>query len=120
MELASQKAKRNVSEAFQDRLAQLLADLEAANDRLAVVGRERDRARESSTWLHKQLGQKTRRLELERQFLPLVHLARGPLGQPTASAAKTDTAGLAASASAPALGPREKLRMTQSRMQLRI
>merc|ERR1719478_1911775 len=78
MELLYQKLKKEGSGSFKDKLTQLIEELDAAKNKLASACKERDDAVDSSNWLHRQLSQTTRKMELERQFLPLIHLAGGP------------------------------------------
>eukprot|EP00927_Polykrikos_kofoidii_P082146 TRINITY_DN8084_c0_g1_i1.p1 TRINITY_DN8084_c0_g1~~TRINITY_DN8084_c0_g1_i1.p1 ORF type:complete len:545 (-),score=136.32 TRINITY_DN8084_c0_g1_i1:95-1603(-) len=63
-----------------EKFAMLLAELETMKDKLALLGREGEFERENAAWLRAKLDQNRRRLELERQFLPLLHKARGPVG----------------------------------------
>jgi hypothetical protein len=75
------RAKRDASGTVSaERFAELIADLEEIRDKLAVLGRECEYEREKSAWLNSKLEQNRRRLELERQFLPLLHKVRGPVG----------------------------------------
>lgn len=75
--------------AMEDRLAQLIKDLEATKNKLASVSKERDQARTENDSLNRRLGQNQRKMELERQFLPLLHLAKGPIGERTVQQSKT-------------------------------
>merc|ERR1719253_1459741 len=63
-----------------EKFSQLVGYLEEVKDRMAQMGRELDGQREESTCLKLKLMRNQRRLELERQFLPLLHRATGPLG----------------------------------------
>lgn len=92
MELAMRKAKKTGTEALQDRLASMIQELDAAKGKLAKVTKERDYAEENSSWLTGKLAQKTRQNELERQFLPLIRVARGPLGPVNQKLSKTMSA----------------------------
>lgn len=80
MEMSLRKAKRNSSEALQERLNTMMADLEAAKRKMSNLGTDRDRALESNAWLSGELNRKTRQQQLERQFLPFIRTAHGPLG----------------------------------------
>lgn len=75
------KAKRDASGSISpEKMAQLIADLEDMRDRLTYLGSEADRERYQCNVLKGKLEQNSRRLELERQFLPLLHKVRGPVG----------------------------------------
>merc|ERR1712187_130797 len=75
------KAKRSAGSSISpEKLAQLVAKLEEMREKLAWLGREHDADKSKSQWLQSQLNQKTRSMELERQFLPLIHKIRGPIG----------------------------------------
>jgi len=81
MQLLAEKLKKDGGGPLKDRIAQLIADLDAARNKLVIAVRERDEAVEQTDGLHRKLGQTTRKMELERQFLPLIHLTRGPVGE---------------------------------------
>jgi flagellar biosynthesis GTPase FlhF len=75
------RAKREASGGVSpDKFALLIADLEEMRDRLAILTRESELERNTASWLKAKLGQNRRALELERQFLPLLHKVRGPVG----------------------------------------
>jgi len=81
MEAALRKAKANGSLMMQERLAEMIADLEDAKGKLSRVTKQRNVLQDSNAWLHGRLDRTTRQGELERQFLPFIRVARGPLGQ---------------------------------------
>lgn len=81
MQLLAEKLKKEGAGALKDRIAQLIADLDGARSKLVIAAKERDDAVDQMDGLHRKLGQTTRKMELERQFLPLIHLARGPVGE---------------------------------------
>lgn len=89
MELLCQKLKKEGGAALKEKLAQLIADLELAKNKLSGACKERDQALDNNDYLNRRLGQTTRKMELERQFLPLIHLAKGPVGQHTNTMNKT-------------------------------
>jgi len=75
------RAKREAASAVSpEKFALLIADLEEMRDRLAFLSRESEMERNTAAWLKAKLGQNRRSLELERQFLPLLHKVRGPVG----------------------------------------
>lgn len=75
------KAKRDAANCVSpEKFADLITELEEMRDKLVILGREVVSERESSSWLRSRLTQSRRRLELERQFLPLLHEVRGPVG----------------------------------------
>jgi DNA repair exonuclease SbcCD ATPase subunit len=75
------RAKREAASAVSpEKFALLIADLEEMRDRLGVLSRESEIERNTAAWLKAKLGQNRRTLELERQFLPLLHKVRGPVG----------------------------------------
>merc|ERR1711957_118044 len=49
-------------------------------DRIHNLGKAYEKEAEGNSWLLRKLESNQRRLELERQFLPLLHKARGPVG----------------------------------------
>jgi len=109
MENLALRAKRNCSDLFRDQMAQMIADLEAAKHRLHLTGKERDKALAANLALQRRFGQKTRQIELERQFLPLIHHAQGPLGMRQEGMATSHS-----DSSLPTMPQkREKFRMTQ-------
>lgn len=75
------KAKRDAASSISpEKFAQLITELEDMRDRLNVLGAENDKEKEQTKMLGLKLDQNKRRLELERQFLPLLHKVRGPVG----------------------------------------
>lgn len=75
------KAKRDAAQSVSpEKFAQLVAELEDMRDRMSALGRQYDSEKANSVCLRQKLDKNQRRLELERQFLPLLHKARGPLG----------------------------------------
>lgn len=75
------KAKRDMALSVSpEKFSQLVGLLEETKDRMSLMGRELDGHREESASLKSKLMRNQRRLELERQFLPLLHRASGPLG----------------------------------------
>merc|ERR1719356_2115516 len=75
------KAKRDMALSVSpEKFSQLVGLLEETKDRMAQMGRELDGHRDESACLKSKLMRNQRRLELERQFLPLLHRASGPLG----------------------------------------
>ncbi|CAK0881663.1 unnamed protein product, partial [Prorocentrum cordatum] len=75
------KAKRDMALSVSpEKFSQLVGLLEDTKDRMAQMGLELDGHREESASLKSKLLRNQRRLELERQFLPLLHRASGPLG----------------------------------------
>jgi len=75
------KCKRDASSSISPaKFAELIAQLEAMRDSLKALQKEHDQVRASNSDLHLKLEKNRRRLELERQFLPLIRQARGPLG----------------------------------------
>lgn len=85
-----------------EKFSLLVGELEQLREHLTSLGHEREQDKDMCDFLKTQLQQNRRRLELERQFLPLLHKARGPVGpqNPTVKgshwAAKTAAAVLAA------------------------
>lgn len=81
------KVKRDASKSVSpEKFSQLVAQLEDLKDKLDVAAQDNDHLRQDRCWLQDKLDRNQRRLELERQFLPLVHAARGPLGAKEAPA----------------------------------
>jgi len=62
------------------KLEELVRQLEHMRDQLGLLKKERDREKDLSESLMLKLDKNRRRLELERQFLPLIRHAKGPLG----------------------------------------
>merc|ERR1740138_429653 len=92
MELALRKAKRGGTEALHDKLVMMIQELDLAKGKLAKAIKERDHTIEENGWLNGKLNQQTRQSELDRQFLPLIRAARGPLGPPNPKLSKTMSA----------------------------
>jgi len=75
------KCKRDASASISPaKFAELIAQLEAMRDSLKLMQKEHDHVKATNSDLHLKLEKNRRRLELERQFLPLIRKARGPLG----------------------------------------
>lgn len=89
MELLVQKLKNGSGSALQEKIAQLIADLQLATTKLKQACFERDDALDKNDKLYKHLGSTMRKMELERQFLPLIHQAKGPVGQQHQALMKT-------------------------------
>eukprot|EP00971_Amphidinium_carterae_P183000 3631408-Amphidinium_carterae.1 len=90
------KAKRDAAMSVSPKkFAMLIADLEEMKDRLTRLGKEYGKERTIGEALKGELERRQRQLELERQFLPFLHVSRGPLGQkaPAPHAATTGAAG---------------------------
>mmetsp|Transcript_107481 Transcript_107481/g.303880 ORF Transcript_107481/g.303880 Transcript_107481/m.303880 type:complete len:486 (-) Transcript_107481:111-1568(-) len=84
MREAALKAKRDAAQSVSpEKFAQLIAELEDMRDRLSKLGRQYSAERDGNASLQLKLDKNQRRMELERQFLPLLHKARGPLGPKT-------------------------------------
>jgi len=110
------KAKRDAASSISpEKFAQLIGDLEMMRDKLVILGSEHDREAQQANLLRMKLDQNKRRLELERQFLPLLHKVRGPVG-PKNPLFNKNMAAMAAAAMVPdELGPpQDKLRMAHS------
>jgi len=116
------RAKRDAaSSVTPEKFAQLITELEDLRDRLSVLGAEHNREREQAKLLNLKLDQNKRRLELERQFLPLLHKVRGPVG-PKNPLFQKNMAAMAAAAMVPdelgltqsGIGAPERLRMAHS------
>lgn len=75
---AKREAANGISPA---RLADLLMALETMRERLSVLERETREQRERNESLKRQMDANKRHMELERQFLPLLRQAHGPLGR---------------------------------------
>eukprot|EP00931_Biecheleriopsis_adriatica_P102669 TRINITY_DN7760_c0_g1_i2.p1 TRINITY_DN7760_c0_g1~~TRINITY_DN7760_c0_g1_i2.p1 ORF type:complete len:553 (+),score=149.71 TRINITY_DN7760_c0_g1_i2:158-1660(+) len=81
MKETAQKAKRETTGCISpEKFAQLIAELEETRDKMTNLGSERADERDLIDSLKLQLGQNRRRMELERQFLPLLHKVKGPVG----------------------------------------
>jgi len=75
------KAKRDSAGSISpEKMAQLISDLEDMRDRLTWLGSSADSAHQQSSLLRVKLDTNSRRLDLERQFLPLLHKVTGPVG----------------------------------------
>jgi len=110
------KAKRDAAMSISpEKFAQLISELEGMQHKLTTMGAEHDRESQQANLLKMKLDMNKRRLELERQFLPLVHMVRGPVG-PKNPLFNKNMQALSAAAMVPdALGsPQEKLRMAHS------
>lgn len=75
------KAKRDAAGAIPpEKFAQLIRELEEMRDRMLWLGNQANKERTEFSALKAKLDTNSRRLELERQFLPLLHKVRGPVG----------------------------------------
>jgi len=117
---AALRAKRDAASSLSpEKFAQLIAELEEMRDRLNWLGAEHQRGREQNRILGLKLDQNKRRLELERQFLPLLHKVKGPVG-PKNPLFQKNMAALAAATMVPdemapnAAASPERLRMAHS------
>lgn len=72
-----------------EKFAQLIMELEELKDQMRSIGSDRDNEKEAINSLRQQLRRNRRRWELERQFLPLLHQVKGPVG-PASSQVKKD------------------------------
>merc|ERR1719343_1808211 len=76
------KCKRDASSSISPaKFAELIVQLETTRDSLKALQRKHDQVKASNSDLHSKLEKNRRSLELERQFLPLIRQARGPLGR---------------------------------------
>lgn len=81
MREAMLKCKRDAASSISPaKFAQLIAQLEDMRDQLRGLQKDYNLAKDSNSDLQQKLEKNRRRLELERQFLPLIRHARGPLG----------------------------------------
>eukprot|EP00927_Polykrikos_kofoidii_P082147 TRINITY_DN8084_c0_g2_i1.p1 TRINITY_DN8084_c0_g2~~TRINITY_DN8084_c0_g2_i1.p1 ORF type:complete len:503 (-),score=126.55 TRINITY_DN8084_c0_g2_i1:64-1572(-) len=97
-----------------EKFAMLLAELETMKDKLALLGREGEFERDNASWLRAKLDQNKRRLELERQFLPLLHKVRGPVGPKNPALKGKKAADFELSVGPQPLPPSPKKQMGQS------
>eukprot|EP00933_Yihiella_yeosuensis_P051530 TRINITY_DN49485_c0_g1_i1.p1 TRINITY_DN49485_c0_g1~~TRINITY_DN49485_c0_g1_i1.p1 ORF type:complete len:537 (+),score=158.51 TRINITY_DN49485_c0_g1_i1:103-1713(+) len=75
------KAKRDAASCINpEKFSQLVEELEAMKDKLDYLGQQRDNENELVARLKGKLTANSRNLALERQFLPLLHKASGPVG----------------------------------------
>lgn len=75
------KAKREAANSVSPaRFGDLISALEAMRERLSAMERDAAHQRDSNDWLKRQMEANKRHMELERQFLPLLRQAKGPLG----------------------------------------
>jgi len=85
------KAKRETTGCISpEKFAQLIIELEELRDQMNGIGSEKDNEKELIHSLRQQLSRNRRRWELERQFLPLLHQVKGPVGPPSKPIAKKD------------------------------
>eukprot|EP00747_Dinoflagellata_sp_TGD_P167789 gnl/TRDRNA2_/TRDRNA2_192900_c0_seq1.p1 gnl/TRDRNA2_/TRDRNA2_192900_c0~~gnl/TRDRNA2_/TRDRNA2_192900_c0_seq1.p1 ORF type:complete len:590 (+),score=163.23 gnl/TRDRNA2_/TRDRNA2_192900_c0_seq1:69-1838(+) len=113
MREAALAAKRALAGSISpEKFNELIRELEALRDRCEKIGSEYENEKERTWFLRGQLDRNRRRLELERQFLPLLRQVKGPVGPKnpilnnkgtSASAAKID-----------GCGSPDKMRMTHS------
>mmetsp|Transcript_18455 Transcript_18455/g.38067 ORF Transcript_18455/g.38067 Transcript_18455/m.38067 type:complete len:550 (+) Transcript_18455:150-1799(+) len=81
MREAMLKVKRDAAgKVAPEKLAELIEQLEVMREHLDRMGRDYRTEREAHRELMEKMETNRRRFELERQFLPLIHRARGPLG----------------------------------------
>lgn len=71
-----------------EKFAQLIMELEELKDQMRSIGTDRDSEKEAINSLRHQLRRNRRRWELERQFLPLLHQVKGPVGAPSGQVKK--------------------------------
>lgn len=112
------RAKRDAASSISpEKFAVLITELEDMRDKMKVIGSENAREAEQVKMMGLKLDQNKRRLELERQFLPLLHKVRGPVG-PQNPLFQKNMAALAAAAMVPDdMGPGsppDRLRMAHS------
>lgn len=85
------KAKREQTGCISpEKFAQLIIELEELRDQMNLIGTEKDNEKELIHSLKQQLSRNRRRWELERQFLPLLHQVKGPVGPPSRGVAKKE------------------------------
>jgi len=96
-----------------EKFAQLIMELEELKDQMRSIGTDRDSEKEAINSLRHQLRRNRRRWELERQFLPLLHQVKGPVGAPS-SQVKKDAPWATQSAVVAAVAP-DPVRMQQSK-----
>lgn len=93
MREAMLKAKRDAAGSVSPmKFAELIAQLEEMRDQLGVLQKDYMYEKTSNQDLASKLDKNKRRLELERQFLPLIRGARGPLGPKNVGAVNGDAA----------------------------
>jgi len=110
MELLVAKLKKEGAGALKDKIAQLIAELEKAKDRLSGAIRDRDKAELESDLLGRRNGHLQRKMELERQFLPLIHAAQGPVAHMLPKTQMNKTSNSQSQPNLPSLGAPEMLR----------
>lgn len=75
------RAKRDAASSVSPAMfAELMDALERMRENLATMTRNYESEKDASAELQRQLDKNRRRLELERQFLPLLRQVRGPVG----------------------------------------
>mmetsp|Transcript_145854 Transcript_145854/g.254459 ORF Transcript_145854/g.254459 Transcript_145854/m.254459 type:complete len:627 (-) Transcript_145854:166-2046(-) len=75
------KAKREAAGSVSpSKFAELIGQLEEMKSQLSALWKDCMKETETNDWLRRQLDKNKRQLELERQFLPLLHKVRGPVG----------------------------------------
>lgn len=85
------KAKREQTGCISpEKFSQLIIELEELRDQMNLIGTEKDNEKELIHSLKQQLSRNRRRWELERQFLPLLHQVKGPVGPPSRGVAKKE------------------------------
>eukprot|EP00927_Polykrikos_kofoidii_P065553 TRINITY_DN61293_c0_g1_i1.p1 TRINITY_DN61293_c0_g1~~TRINITY_DN61293_c0_g1_i1.p1 ORF type:complete len:606 (+),score=137.57 TRINITY_DN61293_c0_g1_i1:99-1916(+) len=88
---AAQRARRNQAASVSpEELAQLVSDLSSMRERLSTLSASYQKVSGENTALSQKLRSSSRRMDLERQFLPLRHTVSGPVGRedPHAQATK--------------------------------
>jgi len=109
------KAKRDAAMSISpEKFAQLIAEMESMRDKMTVLGAEHNREYHQASLLKMKLDMNRRQLELERQFLPLLHKVRGPVGPKNPLFNKNMQQLAAINLSAETGGQPEKLRMAHS------
>lgn len=75
------RAKRDAASSVSPAMfAELMDSLERMRENLAAMTRNYEHEKDNSAEIQRQLDKNQRRLELERQFLPLLRQVRGPVG----------------------------------------
>jgi len=90
--MAMMAAKKKGPDTSQEDFADLIAELSSMRERLDALTVDYKREKQTSWMLQQSLRQTSRKMELERQFLPLKHSMRGPVGMLSASASTQDMA----------------------------
>merc|ERR1719375_1881533 len=72
--------RKNPKNPMNEEFAVLIAELESIRARLSILDHERSQALEQNAKLRSKLEHNQRDFDKERQFLPLLHKVRGPVG----------------------------------------